>query len=256
MNRQLKPQIRVKIIVFIGILVFSHASIARENKQDIEDVDLDSLLNTEISAAAKYKQASSAAPTAAKYAQHISEAPASITIITSEDIERHGYRTLEEVFMSVRGFYVSNDRNYSYIGVRGFSRPTDWNNRILLLINGHTVNESVYGSAFFGTEFALSLDSIERIEIVRGPNSALYGTSAMFAVVNIITKNGNALDSARASAMIGSYHRLIGSTAFGKEFGNGLDISFSGLWGDIKGQDHYYEEYDDPSANDGVAEGL
>ncbi len=236
--------------VFIFFLLFCmevcfipHNGIAGEHIHDIQDISLDSLLNVQIS-------------TAAKYEQKISGAPASVTIITSEDIERYGYRTLEEVFMSVRGFYVSNDRNYSYVGVRGFGRPTDYNNRMLLLLNGHTLNDRVFGSAFIDTGLGLDLDSVERIEIIRGPGSALYGTSAMFAVVNIITKKGNNIDGVELSAVAGSYDRLQGSARLGREFNNGMDVLISGHWSDIKGQDLYFEEYDDPSTNNGIAEGL
>ena len=211
--------------------------------QNIIDVSLDSLLNTRIS-------------TAAKYAQKTSEAAASITIITSDDIKRYGYQTLEDVFKSVRGFYVTNDRNYTYLGVRGFSRPTDYNDRILLLINGHTVNEDVYGSALIGTEFGLDLDIIERIEIVRGPGSALYGTGAMFAVVNIITKQGNMVDGFKPCALAGSYGKLQGAAMFGKEFSSGVDIFISGQLADIKGQNLYFPEYNSSSTNYGIAENL
>lgn len=208
-----------------------------------QERSLEELLNIPVSTASKYEQA-------------VHEAPASVTIITSEDIEQYGYRTLEEVLMSDRGFYVSNDRNYSYLGVRGFGRPTDWNNRILLLLNGHTHNDGVYGSVAIGTTLGLDIDCIERIEIVRGPGSALYGTGAMFCVVNIITKNGNTLDGMELSAEAGSYGRLRGTAAFGKELKNGMDVFVSGQWTDIKGDDLYYEEYDDPSTNDGIAENL
>ena len=88
----------------------------------------------------------------------------------------------------MRGFYVTNDRNYSYLGVRGFSRPGDYNARILLLVDGHRMNDNVFGSALLGTEFPLDVDLIERIEIIRGPSSSLYGTSAFLAVINVITE--------------------------------------------------------------------
>ena len=60
---------------------------------------------------------------ASMYLQKVTEAPSSVTIITADDIERYGYRTLADILRSVRGFYITNDRNYSYLGVRGFSRP-------------------------------------------------------------------------------------------------------------------------------------
>lgn len=228
---------------FFSICFIPQLGTAQEGGQDIQDISLDSLLDVKVS-------------TAAKYEQKISEAPASVSIITSEDIERYGYRTLEDVFFSVRGFYVSNDRNYVYLGVRGFSRPTDYNDRILLLLNGHTLNENVYGSAYIGTELGLDLDMVERIEIVRGPGSALYGTGAMFAVVNIITKEGNTVDGFKFSAETGSYGKLQGSAGFGKEFDNGLEIFISGLGADVKGQDLYYKEYGQLSTNYGIAENL
>ncbi|MCK4591194.1 MAG: TonB-dependent receptor plug domain-containing protein, partial [Candidatus Latescibacteria bacterium] len=166
-------RITLSLLVFYSGICFMGVLYAQETQQDILDIQLEDLLNVKIS-------------TAAKYEQTISEAPASVTIITSEDIKRYGYRTLDEVLMSVRGFYTRNDRNYAYMGIRGFSRPGDYDNRILVLINGHTLNENVYGAPFFGTDLGMNLDTIERIEIVRGPGSAVYGTGAMFAVVNVI----------------------------------------------------------------------
>jgi iron complex outermembrane receptor protein len=216
---------------------------AQVSELDRQAAELDSLLAIPIS-------------TAARYAQAAARAPASVTLITSEDIQRYGYHTLAEVFSAVRGFYVSDDRNYSYVGVRGFGRPTDYNNRILLLVDGHAVNENVYGSAPVGTDLALDLDSVERIEIVRGPGLALYGTGAMFAVVNVITGTGKGEDGLRATVETGSYGRRQGSLRFGRELAGRVGLAVTGLWVDVDGQNLYYPEYDDPQTNSGVAERL
>ena len=230
-------------LLFLCICLLPYSGATQELVQNPAELSLDSLLNIDIS-------------TAAKYEQRTSDAPASVTIITSQDIKRYGYRTLEDVLNQVRGFYISNDRNYSYLGVRGFSRPTDYNDRVLLLLNGHTLNENFYGQAFIGTELGLDLAAIERIEIVRGPGSALYGNNAMFAVINLITKKGNTVDGLNLAAETGSYSKLGGSALFGKELNNGVDIFISSLWGDIKGQNLYFKEFDDPSTNNGIAENL
>jgi iron complex outermembrane receptor protein len=216
---------------------------AQEPDSALAALSLDELLNIKISAAAKYEQT-------------ISEAPASVTIVTADEIKACGFATLEDVFKSVRGFYISNDRNYSYLGARGFSRPTDYNNRILLLINGHTLNENFYGAALLGTELGLDLAMLERIEIVRGPGSALYGSSALFAVVNLVTKKGQAIDGLTVAATAGSYGKSRLAAQFGKEFANGADILVSALGANVKGQDLYFPEYDDPATNNGVAENL
>src|ERR1700735_4914329 len=85
--------------------------------------------------------------------QKMTEAPASVTVITSEDIQRYGYRTLADILRNVRGFYVTYDRNYSYVGVMGYGLPGDYNSRIALLIDGHRMNDNIYEGGLIGTEF-------------------------------------------------------------------------------------------------------
>ncbi|HMW37337.1 MAG TPA: TonB-dependent receptor, partial [bacterium] len=113
---------------------------------------------------------------------------------------------LAQLLSAQVGFYITYDHNYSYIGIRGFSRHTDYNNRILLLIDGHRVNDYFYDQAMLGPEFGFDLQGFERVEIIRGPGSALYGTSAMFAVINLITRNHFEKPSVYAS--YGSYGNL------------------------------------------------
>src|SRR5690606_10465841 len=63
--------------------------------------------------------------------QPVTEAPASVSFITADEIARFGYRTLADILRSVRGMYVSDDRNFSFLGIRGFGKPGDYNSRIL-----------------------------------------------------------------------------------------------------------------------------
>ncbi len=193
---------------------------------------------------------------ATKYKQSVGEAPASVTIITAREIQQYGWRTLADVFRSVRGFYVSDDRNYSYLGARGFSRPGDFNVRILALLNGHTLNDDIYQAFLLGRESGIDLDIVDRIEIVRGPGSALYGTSAFFAVVNIITKEGNDVPGLRASTEVGSYNTNKGILTYGRRRENGMDLLLNASYTRSSGQKTlYFPEYNDgnPAHDSGFA---
>ncbi len=135
----------------------------------------------------------------------MTRAPASVTLVSADDIARFGYRTLADALRGVRGLYVSDDRNYSYLGVRGFMRPGDYNSRILLLVDGHRMNDNLYDGAYFGRDGLPSIDIVERIEFVRGPSSSIYGSSAFFGIVNVVTKQATDLVGARVSAGTASY---------------------------------------------------
>jgi iron complex outermembrane receptor protein len=151
---------------------------------------------------------------------------------------------------------VSNDRNYSYLGVRGFSRPSDYNNRVLLLVDGHGINENLYGSTTLGSGFGLDLSAIDRIEIVRGPGSALYGTGAMFAVVNVVTKSADMIDGVEVSGGAGTFGSKRGTAMAGATFDNGVKLVVSGQWRDASGEDLFFPEFNDPATNNGMAVGL
>ena len=216
---------------------------AQPPSEYVRQLSLDSLLNVEVS-------------TAARHGQTVSQAPASVTIVTAEDIARHGYRTIADVIDRLPGFHTSDDRNYSYVGVRGFSRPTDYNNRVLLLLNGHAINEGVYGAAQVGTELGINLAAIERIEVVRGPASALYGTSAMLAVINLITKEGVDQQGGVVRGEAGPAGSVGGGLAIGRLLPGQFDVHLSGSVSRVDGRDLYYPEFDAPETNGGWAEGL
>ncbi len=126
---------------------------------------------------------------ASRYAESIEDAPASVTIITAQELRAMNYPTIAEAVRGVRGMYLSNDTSYDTIGVRGFSRPGDYGNRILILVDGHPANDDYIWSSYVGFDGRVDIDDIERIEIIRGPGSVLYGTSAFFGVINLITRS-------------------------------------------------------------------
>jgi outer membrane receptor for ferrienterochelin and colicins len=190
---------------------------------------------------------------ASKYEQKVTEAPSSVSIVTGEEIKRFGYRTLAEVLRSVRGFYINYDRNYSYVGVRGFARSGDWNGRILVLVDGHRLNDGIYDSVLLGTEFILDVDLIDRVEIVRGPSSSIYGSNAFFGVVNVITRRGRDLKGAEIAGSAGSFDTYTGRLSYGQRYRNGVEPLVSGSYLTSQGQRRlFFREFDDPSTNNGV----
>jgi outer membrane receptor protein involved in Fe transport len=192
---------------------------------------------------------------ASKFLQKAAEAPASVTVVTAEEIQKHGYRTLADVLRGVPGFYVIYDRNYTYVGVRGLSRPGDYNARILFLLDGHRVNDNIYDGGYIGTEFPVDLDLIERIEIVRGPSSSVYGTGAFIAVVNVITKRGRDLDSAEISTDAGGWNSYKGRASYGKRFDSGLETLLSSTFYDSQGHSRlFFPEFNSPATNNGIAQ--
>ena len=166
--------------------------------------------------------------TASKFPQSVREAPASVTVITADDIRRYGHRTLADSLRSVRGFYTTYDRNYGYVGIRGFARPGDYNTRILLLLDGHRLNDGTYDMAPIGTDFPIDMSLIERIEIIRGPGSALYGSNAFFAVINVVTKTGASAKGLQVEVQGGSLETRGAAASFGRLFGSGRELLIGG----------------------------
>jgi len=191
---------------------------------------------------------------ASGFKQKVTEAPASVTIITAEDIQRYGYRTLADILRSVPGFYVNYDRNYSYLGVRGFGLPGQYNNSIALLVDGHRLNDNIYDGNFLGTDFPIDVDLIDRVEVIRGPNSSLYVASAFLGVVNVITKHGQDVPKISTSGALASYGTYRGRVTYGNKFHNGLDVLLSGVLYDSRGQDRlYFPEFNNSASNNGTA---
>jgi len=166
--------------------------------------------------------------TATLYAQTLEQAPARVNVITRHEIRRYGYRTLAEVLENVAGFHVSSDGVQTYVGVRGFNLPGDYCTRILVLVNGHYLTDNVYSAMYmFGEDFGIDMSLVERIEVVRGPTSALYGSNGIFATVNIFTRPPTESDRATVSATIGSHGERKGVVTASSYLGRGANLLLS-----------------------------
>jgi iron complex outermembrane receptor protein len=191
---------------------------------------------------------------ASRYEQKVTQAPASVSIVTADEIKKQGYRTLAEVLESVRGLYVTDDRNYSYLGVRGFGRPGDYNSRVLLLVDGHRLNDNIYDQALLGTEGVVDVDLIDHVEVIRGPSSSIYGDNAFFGVVNITTKRGGRINGVESSVEAGGYDTYKGRFTYGQKFTNDVELLLSGSWYDSAGASQlYYPAFDNPTNHYGIA---
>jgi outer membrane receptor for ferrienterochelin and colicin len=126
---------------------------------------------------------------ASKQALSIDQAPASVTVITREEIQSFGYQTLAQALQSVRGFFVTDDRIYSYLGIRGLQPAGDFNTRLLVLWDGHPTNDVWAGQGYSVRELEVDLSEVDHIEVIRGPASTLYGTGALFGVINVVPRN-------------------------------------------------------------------
>jgi len=190
---------------------------------------------------------------ASKYEQNVLEAPSAVTIVNKREIKKYGYRTLADILRSVRGFFVTNDRNYNYVGVRGFNRPGDYNTRILLLVDGHRLNDGIYDQAPIGTDFPVDVDLIDRVEIIRGPSSSIYGTSAFLAVINVITRNGGEVKGIELSGEGGSFNTYKGRVTYGNNWANGPELLVSGSYADSQGPRLFFREFNSSATHNGMA---
>jgi outer membrane receptor for ferrienterochelin and colicins len=246
-SRRPLPKRTSVLLLFMWLIGFHPGRLWAQDDQtraDVMSMSLEELMKVEVDAVYG----------ASKYKQKVADAPASITIVTADEIARYGYRTLADILRNVPGFYLTYDRVYSYLGERGFGRPGDFNSRFLLLVDGHRVNDNIYDQAFIGTEFPLDVDLIDRVEVIRGPNSSLYVASALLGVINVVTKPVREARNLSVSAELASYGTYKTRLTYGHRFRSGLEMLLSGSYYNSHGQDLYFQEYNSPLSNYGIAQ--
>ena len=158
---------------------------------------------------------------ATRHETKISKAPGIVTVVTAEEIKHLGYRTFIEILRTIPGFEILKDGATGVVvpAVRGITSS----NKVRLMLNGHFVNSPFTGSAF-GRFDDFPVENIKKIEIIRGPGSAMYGENAFTAVINIITKDAKDIDGVKVSSGYGSFETYEENVVFGKTYGK-VDIS-------------------------------
>lgn len=212
----------------------------------VQSIDVSTKQETKVDAPLSFVEEVSAA---SRTTESVDDAPASVSIISSQELRAMGYPTVAEALRGVRGIYLSDDRSYSTAGFRGFSKPGSYGNRVLVLLDGQPMNDDYIWSSYIGTDGRVDIDDIERIEVVRGPGSVLYGSSAFFGVINLVTRSRTQPTHAEASLSTFEYGlgraRATGVVRFSPE--SGFWATVSGLQGGAQREIFYPEYKADPA---------
>ncbi len=151
---------------------------------------------------------------AAKREQSLGNVASAVTVVSGDRLRRFGYRTVGEAIGSVAGVYLVDNRLSYSVGIRGLQIPGDYNTRILVLIDGASINEGWGAFAGLGLDNFVTLDDISRIEVIRGPVSSVYGANAFFGIVNIVTRGAAETPRVWGRTSVNSVYGSITSAGF------------------------------------------
>jgi outer membrane receptor protein involved in Fe transport len=154
-------------------------------------------------------------------------APATSIVLTAEDFKRYGIRTLDDAINFLgRGMVVEKTFETGEIGARGVMLTSDFGSHVLLMVDGHVLNEQWGATAYFDRTATIPFEIIDHIELVLGPGSVLYGSNAMLGIVHIVTKRAKDYDGVHIhidghASLLAPGRALRGAAGFGKAFSLG-----------------------------------
>ncbi|MBD3242899.1 MAG: TonB-dependent receptor plug domain-containing protein [Chitinivibrionales bacterium] len=183
--------------------------------EELMEMELDALLTMKVT-------------TVSKRAQAVLEAPSNITIVTDKQIKEWGVRDLKDLMRRVAGCPVIADRDEWVFAFRG--NVSDNNQKYLILIDGHRMNSIENFGPGQIIELPNNLSNVKRVEIIRGPGSAVWGPDALAGVINIITKNAEDLDGMtyNVSATVGLDEYVVADMQIGKVITDDVDFMLMG----------------------------
>ena len=190
--------------------------------------------------------------------QSVDDAPSSVSLVTNQEITGLAYPTIAEALKGRPGVYFSDDRAYVSVGIRGLGRLGSYGNRVLVMQDGMATNDNWIGSAYVGYDAMTDLGDVDRIELVRGPGSVVYGTSAFSGVINVVTRD--VTHNSVETAVDSSYANVARARARG-DFVLGRNTT---LWTSVaaassQGSDFFIPEFSSqtpPNGTPGEARGV
>jgi iron complex outermembrane receptor protein len=189
-------------LVLLGLALL--AAPAQEAAPDLTTLKIEDLMNVDVTSASKKEQ-------------KISRVPAAIFVITQEDIRRSGAIDIPDVLRMVPGLEVAQINPSTWaISARGFN--SQYSNKLLVLIDGRTVYTPLFSGVYWDAQ-DVALDSIERIEVIRGPGATVWGANAVNGVISIITKTARETQSGVATAEGGTLIHGAGMVRYGGKIG-------------------------------------
>ena len=193
---------------------------------------------------------------ASRVAESVEDAPSSVSIVRSEELRAMHYPTIAEALRGQPGIYISDDRSYATVGFRGLSPLGNYGNRVLVLLDGQPTNDNWVGSSYVGYDARTDLADIERIEVVRGPGSVLYGTNAFSGVINLVTRGTEGQNSREVGISAGDYGVATARARINAQVGD-LAVWTSVAAAKGYGRDFYFPEFvGSKTAPDGYARGV
>jgi outer membrane receptor protein involved in Fe transport len=187
---------------------------------------------------------------ASKKDELIEDAPGIITVVSSDEIRLYGARTLRDILDRQPHLQIigSNLLPHNKVSSRGVA-SSHIDNTVLLLINGRPIREPSFSSVNNSIYEAFPISTIEQIEIIRGPGSVLYGTNAMSAVINIVTKEAPEQASGKVELTYGSFDTKQGELSGGANFG---EFQIFGAIKGIKSEGDDFNNIFDESGSSGT----
>jgi iron complex outermembrane receptor protein len=186
------------------LCIGSQALASTRDVRALKDLSLDELMNVEVTSVSRATEP-------------LENAAAAITVISNDDIRRSGATTIPDALRFVPGLHVAQRNSNSWaVGSRGFSSVSS--EKLLVLTDTRSLYTPLFSGVFWDAQDYL-LHDVDRIEVIRGPGAALWGSNAVNGVINITTKNARDTQGIYTETQAGTEDRAMGAIRFGGQFG-------------------------------------